>query len=76
MPGGVKVELVGTVLILSHDLACTGCGWSIDQVIPATASAARRNALLAAAWLAHVDPAAQTGGTVMPNASEAVCLMT
>ncbi|NUR63105.1 MAG: hypothetical protein HOV87_31280 [Catenulispora sp.] len=76
MPGGVKVELVGTVLILSHDLACTGCAWSFDQVIPATAIAARRNALLATAWLAHLDPAAQPVEPVVPNASEAVCLMT
>jgi hypothetical protein len=76
MPGVVKAALVGTVLILSHDLACTGCAWGLDQVIPATASAQRRNELLALAWLAHLDQAAQAAGPVVPDAAEAVCLMT
>lgn len=54
LPDTTSVRIEGDVLVLSHAVGCAGCGWQIEQVLPA-GSAEERDELLARTWLMHLE---------------------
>ena len=55
LPGTTAVRIEGEAIVLSHTVGCAGCGWHVEQVLPAAGSADERDELLARIWLMHLE---------------------
>lgn len=66
LPGTTAIRVDGEDLALSHAVGCAGCGWRVEQLLPAGA-AEERDELLTRIWLMHLGAPAGAVAQAAPE---------